>query len=309
MFDVHLSKQYRKGMKIIMKAPLFIVIFAMAVLFFGKPVLVSSAGTWQWLSSLKGQPSGRPMCMPSALYIDHALERYYVVDARNNRLLSFNKNGEFLKEFNANGQLQLPFDMVKDRDGRIWLIEKGRNSLTMIDLPNKLVEPHSLADNGQTVFPNRLESEGDILYILDKATGQVLRLDRDLKVTGRFTCQDGTGFADFKIRNGFLWAMEKNGKAVSCFSMDGKQLSSVALEDVTGFPYSFEVGPSGIFYVLDRHEGDVVVFDKKGRFRYRFLTPGQSRGRLYYPIELKFDPWGRLCVVEEGNGRVEIFKR
>lgn len=286
------------------------MILAVAVFLLGGPVPGYSAGTWQWLSSLKGQPSGRPMCMPSALYVDNALERYYVVDARNNRLLSFNKDGEFLKEFNASGQLQAPFDMVKDREDRIWLVEKGRNSLTMIDLQNKAVEQHTLSDGGREVFPDRLEWKDDIFYVLDKATGRVLALDRDLKVIGRFSCRDGTsGFVDFKIRNGSLWAMEMGGKAACCFSMDGKLVSSVAFENVSGFPYSFEVGPSGIFYVLDRHEGDVAVFDRNGQFKYRFLTQGQSQGRLYYPIELKFDPWGRLCVVEEGNGRVEIFKR
>ena len=286
------------------------MILAVAFLLLEGPMPGYSAGTWQWLSSLEGQPSGRPMCMPSALYIDHALERYYVVDARNNRLLSFNKDGEFLKEFNASGQLRIPFDMVKDREGRIWLVEKGRNSLTRIDLQNKSVEQHILSDGGRMVFPNRLEWENDIFYVLDKATGRVLALDRDLKVIGRFLCRDGTsGFVDFKIRNGSLWAMEMGGKAACCFSMDGKLVSSVTLENVSGFPYSFEVGPSGIFYVLDRHEGDVTVFNRNGQFKYRFLTQGQSQGRLYYPIELKFDPWGRLCVVEEGNGRVEIFKR
>ena len=293
-----------------MKKPHLLMILAVTVFLLEGPMPGYSAGTWQWLSSLKGQPSGRPMCMPSALYVDNALERYYVVDARNNRLLSFDKDGEFLKEFNASGQLQAPFDMVKDREDRIWLVEKGRNSLTMIDLQNKAVEQHTLSDGGREVFPDRLEWENDIFYVLDKATGRVLALDRGLKVIGRFPCQDGTsGFVDFKIRNGSLWAMEMGGKAACCFSMDGKLVSRVVLENVSGFPYSFEVGPSGIFYVLDRHKGDVAVFDRNGQFKYRFLAQGQSRGRLYYPIELKFDPWGRLCVVEEGNGRVEIFKR
>ena len=286
----------------------FLIIFAMTVFLLEGPMPGYASATWQWLSSLKGPSSGQSMSMPSALYCDSILERYYVVDAGNNRLLSFNKDGEFLHEFNANGQLQAPFDMVKDREGHIWLIEKGRNSLTMIDLESKAVEHHSLAFNGQTVFPERLEREDDILYILDKATGQVLAFDKDLKVIRNFACRDGTGFVDFKIRNGSLWAMERGGKIVR-FTMDGKPASIVVLEDVVRFPYSLEVGPSGIFYVLDRHGGDVAVFDREGRFRYRFLAPGQARGRLFFPIELKFDPWGRLCVVEEGNGRVEIFKR
>ena len=293
-----------------MKKLPFLVIFAMTVLLFGGPQPGYAAVTWQWLLSLKGQTSsGHSMRMPSALYCDQAHERYYVVDTGNNRLLSFNKDGKFIKEFDASGQLQSPFDMVKDREGHIWLIEKGRNSLTMIDLENKAVENHSLSYHGLTVFPNRLEYKDNIFYVLDKATGQVLKLDQDLKVTGRFASRGAMGFVDFKIRNGLLWALQRDAKAVLSFAMDGKPASSVVLEDVVRFPCSLEVGPSGIFYILDRHEGDVVVFDKKGRFRYRFLTPGQAQGRLYFPIELKFDPWGRLCIVEEGNGRVEVFAR
>jgi hypothetical protein len=38
------------------------------------------------------------------------------------------------------------------------------------------------------------------------------------------------------------------------------------------------------------------------------MGPGRAREQLYYPVELKFDPWGRLFVVEEGNGRIQVFK-
>ncbi|OEU70293.1 MAG: hypothetical protein BA864_10690 [Desulfuromonadales bacterium C00003093] len=293
-----------------MKRPLFIAIFAITVLFFGRPVPGYSAAPWQWLLCLKGQPSGHSISLPSALYIDQALGRYYVVDAGNNRLLSYTKDGEFLRSFDVDGRLQAPFDMVRDQETRIWLVEKGRNSLTMIDLRNKLVEHHSLSDNGRTVSPDRLEWEDGVFFLLDRATGQVLSLDQDLEVTGRFASKDSSnGFVDFKIRNGSLWALERGGKAVLRFNMDGQPASSVALDDVLRFPCSLEVGPSGVFYVLDRHGGDIAVFDQKGRFKYRFLHPGHTRGRLYFPIELKFDPWGRLCVVEEGNGRVEVFSR
>jgi len=61
--------------------------------------------------------------------------------------------------------------------------------------------------------------------------------------------------------------------------------------------------------VLDRQQRNVVVYDKNGEFKYRFLEKGITRGQLYYPSEIRFDPWGELCLVDEGNGRVEIFKR
>lgn len=276
----------------------------------GGPVPIEATGPWQWEMSLKGGPSGSPMRWPSALYVDPARERYYVADPSNDRLLSFDKAGQFLNAFNANGQLKTPFDMVRDEAGRIWVVEKGRNSLTQIDLETRKVIVHSLEDNGKAIFPDRLEQEGDTLYVLDKANGEILVLGNDLKVKSRFNCGEcGGGFVDFKLRGGTVWALEQQEKAVYQLSSGGELESKIALGDAVQFPSSLEVGPTGLIYVLDRHGGVVTVFDAEDGFKYRFLGPGQARGQLYFPTELRFDPWGRLCVVEEGNGRVEVFGR
>jgi 6-phosphogluconolactonase (cycloisomerase 2 family) len=75
------------------------------------------------------------------------------------------------------------------------------------------------------------------------------------------------------------------------------------------FPVSLAVGPADSFYILDRHQNNIVVFSRDGQFQYSFLEFGQGPNQLYFPRQLRFDPWGRLCVVDEGNGRVEIFSR
>ena len=75
------------------------------------------------------------------------------------------------------------------------------------------------------------------------------------------------------------------------------------------FPRSLAVDKNNFLYILDRHKGKVVVYDSSGNYKYNFLEAGEARGHLYYPIELKFDPWGQLCVVEEGNGRVQVFSK
>jgi hypothetical protein len=268
------------------------------------------AAPWQWMLTLKDEASGHTMRMPTAMYIDAAAQRYYVVDAGNNRLLSFQKDGEFISAFDAGGGLETPFDMVKDRKGRLWIVERKTHSLTMIDLPQKLVERHQLSDRGTSLFPARVEIEDDTIYVLDKATGRVLKLDEKLNVIDGFACEKcANGFIDFKIREGSLWALERNGRTLCRFTTDGRLAESISLDDAVRFPYSLEVGHSGIVYILDRHEGDIAVFSRDGKFKYRFLTRGQARGGLYFPAEISLDPWDRLCVVEEGNGRVEVFAR
>lgn len=269
------------------------------------------AETWQWLLTLKTEPPGRPLKLPTAIYIDQVLERYYVVDAGNNRLLSFKKTGEFLSAFDADGQLKLPFDMVKDKQGNIWVVERGVNSLTKIELQSKTLERHTISDNEKEVFLDRLEIENETFYVLDKSSGQILAIAPDLKIRGRFVAPGAasTGFADFTIKNGSLWALERLGGKVFRFNMNGELVSTVVLDKPVMFPYALEIGREGIIYILDRHEGNIAVFNQNGGFQQRFLAQGRAQGRLYYPSEIKFDPWGRLCVVEEGNGRVEVFSQ
>ena len=94
------------------------------------------------------------------------------------------------------------------------------------------------------------------------------------------------------------------------FSLNGTLESRIALDaSVVEFPRSLAVADNNSLYVLDRHRGTIVVFGSNGEFKYNFFEAGESRGKLYYPIEIQFDPWGKLCVVEEGNGRVQVFRQ
>lgn len=270
------------------------------------------AASWNWYMYLKMEAAeGTPMKNPTALFTDKRSGRYYVVDSGNNRLVSFSKDGKFINEFNAKGELTVPFDMIRDDRGRILVVEKEKNTITIIDVRNKQFERRTIRHkNGTKVFPDRLEMEGDTFYLLDKAGGDVLALDADLKVKQRFgdeSCKEG--FIDFKVREGSVWALERKNKTVYQFDKNGDLVTKIRLEGAVDFPCSLAVGPAGLIYVLDRHKGIVSVFDNKGRKKYNFLTLGHVRGQLYYPVEIRFDSWERLCVVEEGNGRIQIFTR
>jgi len=269
---------------------------------------VPAASGWAWESVLKQDRVQDAMQMPTALFVDAEKGHYYVVDSGRNRLLSFNRQGELLHIFNAGRALQTPFDMVKTGAGGLWVVEKGKNSLSYIDLKARKVTPATLYFRGALVYPDRIESAGPLLYVLDKATGAIISYSTDLAAKTRFSCS-GCGVVDFKIHGNRLWALDQQGKTVYRFRLDGTREAVIPLGDTVNFPVSLDIGPSGYIYVLDRHGRDIAVYDKDGIFKYRFLGKGISRGQLYYPVEIRFDPWGRLCVVDEGNARVEIFRR
>lgn len=274
------------------------------------PASALAQAPWQWEMSLRVETPGDALYMPSAVGFDPVTERYYAVDTGRNRLVSFDRNGNLLRAFTADDRLKAPFDMVRLEDGRLWVVEKGRNSVTLIDIPAREVTPHVLKDAGRTVFPDRIADAGGALYVLDRSSAQVLRVSADLTVEQRFACPECLGgFADFAIRDGEVWALETRGKTVVRFGAHGGIRETIQLGEEVEIPVSIAMGTGEFLYVLDRHRNQIAAYGLDGRFRYRFLGPGHGRGQLHFPRQIRFDPWGRLCVVDEGNGRIEIFAR
>lgn len=305
---INLIKTTRATMTKCSKIFTFIVLLFLT--FQASIAMAQPKAPWQWRFSLRGEPSGESMLVPSALYIDTEKERYYVVDSGNNRLLSFDKEGKYLKEFTANNSLQGPIDMAWDNAGHLWLVERERNAITKINLKEKKTTPFTVKHKGSTVYPRRLELDGDLFYVLDMSDGSILALDQQMNVKKQYQCPNcDSGFVDFKMRGESLWALDMQQKTVYRFDKSGQVKSKIKISDQVVFPYAIEAGSGGFIYILDRHNGNVAVFDVTGTFKYSFLGLGHVRGKLYYPVDLQLDPWGRLCIVDEGNGRVEVFGR
>lgn len=289
----------------------FLTRFLLAMVLALLPAAALAQSSWQWEMSLRVDIPGDAMYMPSAIAFDKDSGRYYVIDTGRNRLVSFGQDGKMLKAFTANDQLKAPFDMVRLDNGQLWVVEKGRNSLTLIDVAAQKITPHTLMDGDRLLFPDRIAYGGGKLYVLDRGSGSVLRLGADLSIEQRFGCSDClSGLADFVIADGTIFGLERQDKKVFRFNNDGTVAKEINLSGADlDFPDSLAIGPSGSIYVLDRHQNSILVYSPEGRFRYRFLSTGQSEGKVYFPREVRFDPWGRLCVVDEGNGRVQIYSQ
>lgn len=273
---------------------------------------IAEEGPWKWQLSLniKNEKQGNQILLPTGLYIDKERERYYVVDAGNNGLHSFDVQGNHLNTLKPGDQLKQPYGMVRDAQEVLWVVEKGRNTLTQIDLKEKNIVAHKLVFGDREIFPDRLVlSEGNF-FILDKMTGRIVKFDKNLQGVQEFCCSDGLGgFGDFTVSLGEIWTLDIVGKMIYRFKASGELENKFDVSGMVSFPYALEIGSGGQIYILDRHEGSISVLESDGEFKYKFLAKGQSRGRLYYPEDIQFDFLGRLCVVDSGNGRVEIFGR
>ena len=279
-------------------------------LFFVSDSFVMADAPWKWKMILQHVKERDYILHPTALYADKEKARYYVVDSGRNRLVSFDLKGKFLSSFTANNQLQIPFDLVRD-ESVLWITEKGKNTVTRIDLEAKKVVPNTITSQGKKVFPHRLEMLNDTLYVLDKSSGSIFSINKNMQDMQKYSCHTcKAGFFDFKLSGNKIWALEQQERAVYVFSLEGELEERIQLADSQlEFPVSLAIDAASTIYILDRHQANINVFDSRGQYKYSFLELGQARGQLYYPIEIQFDPWGNLSVVEEGNGRVQIFGR
>ena len=172
-------------------------------------------------------------------------------------------------------------------------------------MPCGLLKNHN---NGAKSLPTLSMSPDDRLGCSFRMEQSVFRSRiQDSSCVGCATCS--AGLADFVIIDGNVLGLEPRDKKIFRFAPDGTVIEEIALAGELDFPVSLDVGPSGFIYVLDRHKDSVLVYSGQGELSYSFLGTGYAPGKVYFARQLRFDPWGRLCIVDEGNGRVEVFSR
>ncbi|WP_303720439.1 hypothetical protein [Malonomonas rubra] len=289
-----------------------IVLSICALLVF--PLLVGPAvatGPWSYLRQLPDNDSGVRLDLASSLSIDTNKQRYYLVDARGGQLVSFDKNGKFLSAFNAGGELKTPVSLTRTTSGILWVADRYDNKLLYIDPRQQKVQRFDLKyPDGKQILPAKIDLDAENrLFVLDQRRGAILQLDDNLNVMHSY---QGTaafkGFVDFKIKGETLWALDGLSSSVYRFAIGSAALEAVQLSGLK-FPVSLEIDSAGQFYVLDRHAGIVVVFGPNGEKRFDFLGKGKRNGQLWFAKELIFDWEEKLCVVDEGNNRVDILTR
>ena len=261
-----------------------------------------------WISQVVF-PAPQTVSAPAFLALDMDRQRYYVVDCQKKRLLSFDKEGNPLSEFDASGGFVLPTAMTFARTGKMWLVERATNSLLYVDLTTQKIRTFSPKTNdGKPLIPDHIATDSNHrLYVSDRLSGRIYALNDNLKIVTAFAPQAGGQFVDFKIKENTLWALERVKQAIYQFDLDGNQIRRVVLQQQLDTPVSLEINPQQQIFVLDRAAAGIYRFNQKGKLLDSFGQRGYRRGQLNYPSQLMFDWQQRLCVVNQGNDRIEVF--
>lgn len=310
MLAIDVRKSLFKGhtMKYLINLRLGLLTFALLTpLFF--PITTQAAQS-KW-NSQTVFPQPQQIIAPLCATVDMERQRYYVVDTQQGQIVSFDSTGKQLSAFDANAMLKKPVAMCFARPGKMWVVDRETNELFYIDLESQQVRQFTPKDSqGKPFFIDHIATDPQWqLYITDRHSGKIYALDDNLKTVTTFNATNTGQLSDFKITPSGLWALDSVNHVVFQFALDGKLKKKITLNTQLDRPVSLAVNNKDQIFILDRPQGEIVVYNKNGDLLYTIGQQGYRRGQLNYPSQILFDWQQRLCVVNQGNDRIEIFNQ
>jgi hypothetical protein len=149
------------------------------------------------------------------------------------------------------------------------------------------------------------------LLVHDLAAGRLVVLDGALEVRATIALQEavaalvagsGGGFYATLPGTGEIRRYGANGELLSAFPVPG-------VDPVPAWPVGLVVEANGEMIVVDRHGGRLLVLEASGRLAGSGSRKGWEPGLLRFPAGLARLPDGRIVVADQGNGRVQFFRR
>ena len=230
-----------------------------------------------------------------------------VADTHGSRLLFFKDTGV---EWALSTTVELPatpLSLAHDGDRYLlslrqapWLIalEGDRHQIRNMPLPQDTA-PGSVA---------ALPDGGFLIH--DLTQGRVLELTRGGTVTVRATIGPEAGVLESTAGGGF-YALFPTTSEVRRYDAEGKEIDRWAVPGagpIPAWPAGLVIEPSGSVIISDRHGNRLIRLNSGGRPDGIGSRRGWAPGLLMFPSHLARLADGRVAVVDQGNGRVQIFR-
>ena len=252
---------------------------------------------------------GRKMRKPWGITANDSNE-IFSSDIRNQRIVVFNENGEFIRSFGQN-TLKCPNGVVFDNKGRIFVGNRDDNKILVFGQNGEYI---STFHNGSSLSEPR--------GISFDATGNLIVCDAGNKCV-RFFSPDGSIFKtigsgrlrmpiDCVCHNSKVFISDREANLIKVYNNNGRFLYEFGTygtgDGELNHPTGLAVDKMGHLLVcsLDNHR--VQVFTLDGKFVAKFGEYGKELGQMNSPSSISVLKSGRIVVCEFENNRLQIFE-
>ncbi len=256
-------------------------------------------------TSLQGEDFG-DLRWPVGVAVASA-ERLGVADVFGKRLLVFVLDAG---TWNVERTITLPASpRALAHDGRRYLVSLANGTLVSVEGDD--FNMRMLVLPAGTVPGSLAARSGGGLLVHDLAGDKVLVLGEDDAVRGEVVVAGGLKAIASAPDGGFYAALPATAEVLR-HGPDGELLRTWTVPGqgpVPAWPSDLFAAPGGDVVVIDRHGGRILALDAAGRVVGVGAGRGWQPGQLLFPTAIAEFPDGRVIVADQGNSRVQIFRR
>ncbi len=202
--------------------------------------------------------------------------RIYVADAKEQRVVVFDRDGNFVTAMGRKGELERPVGVaVNEALGRVYVVDVKKHHIAVYDMDGNLVK----------TIGKRGGKKGEFSYPTNIAVG------RD----GKLYVADTMNFR--------IQVMNSDGKALKTIGSLGDSLGQFSR------PKGVTVDSDGNIYVVDAAFNNFQIFNPKGQLLLFVGEIGPKPGQFWLPAGAYMDAQNRLYIADQYNARVQIFER
>ncbi len=266
----------------------------------------------------------------------------YVSDSGNNRIVVFNRRGEYMFEFGTRGvahpragekadwspgKFNYPYGIdIDEQTGNIFVADLVNKRIQVFDNQGKFIDWFPKEPYGGTaddIFPLAMDVSGGNVYIANPFNIVIFTTE------GKFVKDfgmPGDGDGQFDRPNGIaagkdgtiyvsdsnnlrLQALDPNGKVkwvygkvVNAFDNFNKQPQEFEL------PRNIAIGPDDNIYVVDSFDFNIKVISPKGKLLAEMGRRGVEDGTFNFPNGITVTQDKILYVADKGNDRVQAVR-
>jgi len=252
----------------------------------------------------------------------------YVLDGVNNRIVVFDRIGEYLYEFgrggSGDGEFSTPLGLSLDREGNIYVADSGNHRIVVLSGKGDFLYEIQVPPEG-TKNPDPTDTVVDkrrkLLYMVDNENHVIYTYNLRRKRFVRSIGEMGLGKIKVDLRWPFTLDIDRKGNVyvvdvintrVRVLDPDGRFTVSIGEWGVDRGqffrPKGVAVDSKGRVYVTDSFLGVIQVFDGDGNFLSLIGDEKEGVKKFVTPIRISFDKEDRLYVVEMFAHKVSVYE-
>ncbi len=264
--------------------------------------------------------AGMHLSKPSDISVNSRF--VYVVDGDNNRIVVYNKKGQYIKQFgrfgHKKGELNYPVGIGLDSEGYIYVADTRNHRIQIFDENGDYDRMIKVNIAGNPVRPVDVvvADDNSKIYVTTKSNKILVYKQNGKKI--REIGRTGTDKGEFRfpatittLSHGRIAAIDILNFRLQIFSDKGKYSYQIGSFGVRAGqlirPKGVAVAPGGDIYISDSYMDLIQVFTNKGRFLHVLGSEGKPY-KMTAPAGIAIDQQKHLYVTEVFANRVSVFQ-